>query len=165
MGAAWGRLCSVLCGNGFPPCVVPAGRALPQGKTLSQTCFTASGGSVMECFPSSFIFPHFPCPYSVVGKGNSGYYQHPRHPSGAVCQNAQGESIASFYPVFQWKGKAACSFGGSSGSLSWISVGRRQRGPHLLTSQLCKYRRAILALVPDLPGALCAPKSGTSRLW
>lgn len=112
-------------GMASPPCLVPVGRALPQGKTLSQTCFTTSGGSVIEYFLSSFVFPHFPCPYSVVGKGNSGYHQHPRHPSRAICQNAQGESTASFCPVFQWKGRAACSFGGSSGSLSWISVGRR----------------------------------------
>lgn len=110
--AAWGRLCSVLCGNGFPPCLIPAGRALPQGNTLNQTWFTTSGGSVMVWFPSSFVFPHFPCPFSVVGKGNSGYHQHPRHPSRAICQDAQGESTASFCPVFPWKSRAACGFGG-----------------------------------------------------
>jgi len=82
-----------------PACLLPGGRALPQRRALAGTCFAASGDSGMGFVPSSFVFLHLSCPYSVVGNGNFGYHQHPRYPRRAVCQNPQGECIASLLPV------------------------------------------------------------------
>lgn len=52
-----------------------------------------------DFFPFSFVFPNLPCPYSFAGNGNFGYNQHQGYPSRAICQNPQGECIASLLPV------------------------------------------------------------------
>lgn len=54
-------------------------------------------------------FLNLPCPCSVVGNGNSGYNQHPRYSSRAICQNPQGECFISV--SLYGNGKAVWGFG------------------------------------------------------